>query len=337
MTLRRRLLGLGALTAALLFAFQGSAQAAFLPYPGLPEPAPNLSAANWYWVQQAGMSETVKAEQYVALPPLTMASWGGTRQLPPSEPLTGRFVTIGDTAFVSPPGAPKPYGYMPPLRVRSVGFGMLPVEATMQISQRFKDGKVVPVHAEVGATTYQAHDSPNYEVQDDVVVTDAFNVQVTKVTLDGVSVGLTGDCHTVTPAPVRLVGKGYAVPRSVHDAGLDTPEWPRKTFGLANFFNPLIGGQLSGTMTIPPFTGCTTKNGDDLSPLLTLSASGPGNKVVATASACVQQSTFGLPPAPGDWDKYPFPDVGQSSNPDIAWCRPLAGDELIPYPARPTH
>jgi hypothetical protein len=57
-------------------------------------------------------------------------------------------------------------------------------------------------------------------------------------------------------------------------------EWFRQADPNA-FFSPEWGGTLNGTIDIPPFTGCTTASGDDLSALMTLSASGPDNPVSA--------------------------------------------------------
>lgn len=299
-----------------------------MPYPGLPEPT--IEPGQWMWVQQMGMSETAKAKQYVAVPPLTLAAYGGSIPTGTTQPGEPKFLKVGgDAAFVSPPGAPEPYGYMPPMRVRTVGFGLLPTEATIQISQRRRpDGRVIPVHAEVDSIVMP----DQTRIFPDTVVEDAFEIRVTQVLLDGVDIGISGKCRTVRPAPVRMVGPGYTIPPEHAGSEQDVMAY-LATLGEENYFNPIYGGQLTGTIDIPPFTGCTTKSGDDLSPMLTLSASGPGNRVAARArSACTQESTFYRPPAPGDWNKFPFPDPGPSDDP--VWCRPYEPDELIPYPER---
>lgn len=329
-TTRRRLLGFVAVLVALLFGGPLGGQAAYaiyMPYPGLPEPDPSITAPGWYWAQQAGMSETAKADQYVAVPPLTLVSVGGTIPLQQTVPGEQHFTSGGNAAFVSPPGAPKPYGYMPPLRVRTVGFGMLPSEATIQISQRFDHGQVVPVHAQFDYDYYSQ--GSVWQSFPGMVVKDAFNVRVTKVTMDGVSVGLTGNCHTVTPAPVQMTAPAYTIPMWVKDQNLNTETYLRDDLGIDNYFSPVFGGTLDGTIDIPPFTGCTTKTGDDLSSLLTLSASGPGNKVTTRVVICGDDKTF-LPPAPGDWDKWPF----SAADPTTNYCRAIGPDEMIPYPTR---
>ncbi|MDQ6523629.1 hypothetical protein RB608_08470 [Nocardioides sp. LHD-245] len=321
----RRLLSLSLI---LLLAWPVASQAAPMPYPGLPEPT--IEPGNWMWVRQIGMSETVKAKQHVAVPPLTLAAYGGS--LPtggdpaPGEPY--HMLTGGDAAFVSPPGSPEPYGYMPPIRVRTVGFGLLPAEATIQISQRRRgDGSIVPIHAEVNY--FMMPDKTR--TLPDTVIEDAFEVRVIQVKLDGVDVGISGNCRTVRPAPVTMIGPGYTAPGEHNQSNEDLMAY-LDSLDVESYFDPVFGGQLTGTIEIPPFTGCTTQSGDDLSAMLTLSASGPGNRVVARArAACALESNFNLPPAPGDYDKFPFPEEGYDNPP---WCREYEPNELIPYPER---
>src|SRR5699024_844849 len=102
--------------------------------PGLPDPV--FHPGGWVPVQQLGMAEAAKAQQWVAVPPLSVTSWSSVinPELDPEPGIAIRETGVGDTFFVSPPGAPDPYGHLPPLRVRTVGFGLLPVEATVHVS-----------------------------------------------------------------------------------------------------------------------------------------------------------------------------------------------------------
>ncbi len=91
----------------------------------------------------------------------------------------------------------------------------------------------------------------------------------------------------------------------------------------STYFHPSYGGELHGTVTIPPFKGCTTKTGDDMSSLITLAASGPDNPIVARAGAPCGIFVDGVnaPAAPGQ------------STPKLTNC---PGPKPFAYPARPT-
>lgn len=58
-------------------------------------------------------------------------------------------------------------------------------------------------------------------------------------------------CETATPVTITLTGVGT--------------------------YQPVLGGPLEGTVTIPPFTGCVGANGQNLDSIFTGSISGPGN------------------------------------------------------------
>lgn len=58
-------------------------------------------------------------------------------------------------------------------------------------------------------------------------------------------------CQTETPVTITLTGVGT--------------------------YQPVLGGPLEGTVTIPPFTGCVGANGQNLDSIFTGSVSGPGN------------------------------------------------------------
>jgi hypothetical protein len=211
----------------------------------------------------------------------------------------------------SPAGAPANYGYLPVMTVRSVGFGLIPVEATVQVSQRRENGYPVAARAAITSVEYKSapdafgRQTVTRQVADDTVVDDAFNVQILGVRVDGVDLALTGDCRTVTPAPIHLVGSGYTIadPYLLPDSGgyLSNIDKFFQTTDPSTYFNPLWGGQLNGTMTIPSFTGCTTASGDDLSALMTLSVSGSDNPISARVGFPCSRNVAGSswPLAPG--------------------------------------
>jgi hypothetical protein len=247
----------------------------------------------------------------------------------------------GRAFMVSPAGAPANYGYLPQMTVRSVGFGLIPVEATVQVSQRRENGYPVAAGAVVRGRDYYDATRPggfSLQVGDGTVVDDAFNVQIVGVRVDGVDLSLTGDCRTVTPAPVHLVGPGYRIP----DPYRTVPGqlWPQEWFRTqdpSTFYHPLMGGQLDGTMTIPPFTGCTTASGDDLSALMTLSVSGPGNPISArTGWPCARTiAGAGWPLAPGQ--STPKSTIADGWKPTGRPTEGCNGTRPFDYPERADH
>lgn len=312
----RRTAGLAVLLTAVLLAcpWRSQAESAF---PGLPEPA--FQPASYFPVSQASIAETAKAGQWVLVPELSVTSWSGLAygQWNPKPGVEYRQAAIGDTFFVSPPGAPAPYGYLPPLRVRTVGFGLLPVEATVRISQRRANGVPIPFHAELAEDRLVGSGDLAYS---ETHLEDAFEVEIIKVLVDGVDVGLQPGCRTVRPAPVKLTAPAYIMPFWAKN----DPKAYFDTLDPATYYNPIYGGQLSGTMDIPPFTGCLTKGGDDLSAMLTLSGSGPGNRMIARTNVCEAL------PLDEQGRSVPLP-TGQYT-PALSGC---AGPEPLDYPDRP--
>lgn len=233
----------------------------------------------------------------------------------PEPGVSLRQTTVGDTFFVSPPGAPDPYGHLPPLRVRTVGFGLLPVEATVQVSQRRANGLPIPIRATLGTDTLDDGTDVNTEAH----VDDAFEVRITQVLVDGVDLGIGPNCRTIKPAPVQITSPRFIIPQWARS----DPEGYLHSLDPATYYHPFYGGQLQGTIDMPHFSGCVTKSGDDVSPMITLSVSGPSNRVVFRARACdaiAGEQGESIPLQPGQYE------------PEAAGCpAPL---EQIPYPER---
>lgn len=324
----RRTAGLAILLGVVLLACPWASQAdVYHPYPGLPNPSFEGSGS-WGWVAQGGIAETAKARQWVAVAPTTVGYWSGqVRTEPNPEPgVVKRDTFRGEAFFVTPPGtADHPYGHLPRLRVRTVGFGLLPVEAVVEVSQRRAGGRPIPVVATIVGD--RLDDEPgggnNGSVRFyGVHIEDAFEVRVTQVLVDGVDIGLKGTCRTVRPAPVEMTGAAHVLP-----VGVDDQAAYYESLDPATYFHPTFGGQLTGTLDLPPFTGCTTSSGDDLSPMITLSVSGPGNRAVFEAGRPCALVIDGsqVPPAPGEWDVLPDNTTGP----------PCTMPDPMPYPARP--
>ncbi|WP_300682074.1 hypothetical protein [Nocardioides sp.] len=293
-----RVLAVVALVAATLSLHQSSNADDW--YAGIPL---NDGTVNDDWVSAAGggMGYSKLAMQWFRSPAAMTIARTVTYNTS-SDPLAQGTWIHAQAYLVSPGGAPGNYGYMAPVTVRSVGFGLMPVEATLQMSQRRKDGYPLPLLVDLKGVNYQELVNGQYHntvhVMDPVVVDDSFNVSILRVKIDGQDVGLKPGCRTVTPAPVHLVGPGHTI---------DTPQAEAQWYAThdpKSYFNPLYGGYMAGTITIPAFKGCITRTGDDISALMTKSASGPGNPIEARSSwPCLnpdlKQGVVVWPVAPG--------------------------------------
>src|SRR5262249_54173610 len=141
------------------------------------------------------------------------------------------------TYFVSPKGAPENYGYLEPMTVRSVGFGLMPVEATVQVSQRRSNGLPVPIHVLLHNSALTMR--PNNQWSGPDQVNDAFNLRIIAVKIDGVDLGLNGNCRTVEPAPVSMTSPEFVIPNA--DQPGAEAEWYH-THDPSTYFNPISGG-----------------------------------------------------------------------------------------------
>ena len=163
---------------------------------------------------------------------------------------------IASVYAVSPPRAPHPYGYFPPITVRTLAFGMVPSEVTISIAQYRQstpDNDPSTPDPDGAATEnipvpWQLK-GPAIEEGVHLLTGDA-DLRITSLSLDGQRIDVGTKCRTSTPARVTLHGQpGYI---------------------------PNLGGRLAGSVDVPTFTGCGT-NGEDLSPLITSMVSGTGN------------------------------------------------------------
>src|SRR6478609_8540427 len=147
---RRPLLARGGLAVLLLAALLTTAQSSQADdepewYPGLPD----LTFGTWSNASQGGLSYARRAKQWFRTP---AAMTTAEVAIPPNDPDDpGKGSVRAEAYFVSPKGAPANYGYLEPMTVRSVGFGMIPVEATVQVSQRRENGFPVPVRVRLDA------------------------------------------------------------------------------------------------------------------------------------------------------------------------------------------
>lgn len=129
----------------------------------------------------------------------------------------------------------------PPAKATFLAFNFMPATAILDLAQ------APGTDIEIDSHSYHDADFNNFE---DTTVTSELSLRIHDVSVNGVPLDVGPHCESVTPMDVTLHGR--------------LPDYEVN-----------IGGPLTGTATIPPFTGCGV--GEDLDPLFTASISGPGN------------------------------------------------------------
>jgi hypothetical protein len=303
----RRLLAVLLLGTALPLGALSASSADEGPYPGLP-PLRHVDgqiSSRWGSTISGGIANSRRARQWARTPLMASAYNVVLRPLPPEESPPGFYGCMDTYAFVyfvSAPGAAHHYGTTPDITVRTVAFGDIPVEATVQLEQR-RDGEARPLPISFhSAGCYLEVPGPHGARQvRDTDIEDRLFVRVKRVEVDGLAVRLAADCRTAEPGSLRLHGKGWWDDEVAGEGGQIDILHP----WLTGNFSPSQGGLLTGTLDVGRFAGCTTADGDDLSRLLTATVAGPGNPVRLTTTGAfgcrgprLPNGTFG-PPAPG--------------------------------------
>lgn len=149
---------------------------------------------------------------------------------------------------------------LPPARATLLGFGFMPVSATLQISE------IGTLNADFISCTYPSCPNPkNY-----ALLLGRVTLHISDVDVNGVPLNVGAHCQTATPFNLKLLGLPPA-----YNVG--------QQFGL-----------LTGTATVPPFHGCADGT-ENLDPIFTASVSGPGNFLnVNQGVFCTPQA--GCPP-----------------------------------------
>lgn len=309
-TLARLLTG-AALLAGALTAVSGSAGSAEGPQPGLPgEPT---DRGNWTSVIQGGTTEAKRAKQWARVPMQVTTVYAKienrTKQpqhpvanpdpLPPDDPRISANKATNYLYLMSEDG----YGRTAPFTVRTTAFGSIPTVATLRLEQR-RDADGLPVPIIV--TAYDDYYEPGRQPSEwpawaghrqffDTEVSDSLSVSLESVEIDGVDLGLRDGCRTKVGAKIALLGKGWIE----KDPAVTDARRP----WLSGHYAPGSGGRLSGTADVPPFVGCVTASGEDVSALLTTAISGPGNSVTLHATApFLPCPRTGGAPVPGTYD-----------------------------------
>jgi len=151
---------------------------------------------------------------------------------------------------------------LPPVTATFLAFRFVPVTATILLTE------LTPIRI-VSASGITA---PPYPIL--VRTSTKISIRISSVKVNGVQLKVGGQCRTVRPVRLVLIGRGDNT-------------FPPKGYTVST------GGPLTGTLTIPPFTGCGVT--ENLDPLLTGSISGPGNFVKLT------QGKLCGPSQPANW------------------------------------
>lgn len=198
----------------------------------LPPPQPGQLEGS---VATTGRAEIAAGRQWFRVPRMALWARIGNADDGADPPNVDAEVYI-----LSPAGSAHPYGEGPKFAVRTLAFGFIPAEATVQIAQQRRGRYPVPFRLTGGPVLSSG----------DHVLDGAVEVRILALSLDGQRVPeLTGVCRS-RPASLRLeAGPGYL---------------------------PYGGGELAGTLDVPSFTGCGSRS---LDLLLTSMVSGAGNRV----------------------------------------------------------
>ncbi len=257
------------------------------------DPDDYANNGSWLNFPQVGLVGSRPTKQWAQVP-LTMMSASvifnyfnhPTDQVPGEKTTTEWWYDI-KAFFVSPEGSREPYGDSALMPVRTVAFGTIPVEATLQVRQE-RDANGDPVPLSLLPHDYTIYrGTPQTEttkVVEKTELTGNVDIAVRSLKVDGVDIGLGATCQTGSHAKIRV-----SSPRVTSD------QEPGYEGSFGRFedieFDPttmqygIQGGTLTGQIDIPAFVGCSTKTGDDISPLLTSAISADDNPLSVRVGA----------------------------------------------------
>lgn len=237
-----------------------------------------------------GRSEVARARQWVKIPAQAAAvpTLNDPNKTFPADDPQGRsdLQTLHAHLFLSSPADAKHgYGIGLPATVRTVAFGMIPVEVGLQLEQ-LRDRNDLPVALQLSfaQTVYhlpqEVRPGTFARTRWDSSITGAVRVRLTHLSIDGIDVGL-GDCVS-PPIELDVVGNPWWKTDPLTDptaVGLETGSTAETTWRAERGNGSPNGGGITGELEIPAFSDCRGTTGEDLAPLLTGAVSGPGNAV----------------------------------------------------------
>lgn len=162
---------------------------------------------------------------------------------------------------------------LPPAKATFLTFGFMPTTATILISE-IGTMNLATVGPSIGCTSTT--------IPCITTASSRLQIHISNVIVNGVPLNVGPNCHT---PPFDSVLTGSSATKPPYYLFIPAP-------GVHS------GGPLTGTIKVPPFTGCGV--GENLDPLFTSSISGSGNFSLFTQGGTCQQSSrgvqYGCPP-----------------------------------------
>ncbi|WP_286690720.1 hypothetical protein [Aeromicrobium sp. REDSEA-S38_B2] len=247
----------------------------------LPDPDRYATNGSWLNFPQVGRAGSPKTKQWAQVPLSMMSTsviftYKNWPDGAAGEKTGTEFWYDTQAFFVSPSGSPAPYGYSAPIHVRTLAFGSVPAEITLQVRQeRRADGVPEPLRFRPHDYTLSRGGNDTTSVVESASLEARVSIGVTRLKVDGVDVQLGPRCSTGSLGAVNLSSRRLAVDS---DPTLVNPQRNMEdvVFDPEIYQYGINGGTLQGTIDIPAFVGCTTASGDDVSPLLTAAVSEDG-------------------------------------------------------------
>lgn len=276
------------------------------------------TTGNWVGPQVTGINYVGRAKQWIRLPPIYITAWNHY-PVEKADNSCRRFFPYRSTAdyyatgfFKSDREAPDPWGYVGPFTVRTVAFGSIPVEVSIELRQP-RDAENLPIGLEIkqhlgeycsGQSPYPDIDVPGTGTtqvhRDPATIEGQVDVGVTALRVDGVDLHLAGTCRTSKPGNLAVTSRAWDSenPENLKPGVAPTAE----NFMTTPYLNIANGGLTFGTADIPSFAGCVTTAGDDVSKLLTATVSGADNPVTMRTNGLRQECE-------GECIDPPLPDL----------------------------
>lgn len=294
--------------------------------PGFPATSENRSVHGWFNSAVVGLAGSPKALQWIQIP-ITMVPINSSLKAESPNPgsntpgvVTTRNTFDSQAFLLSPQGSADPYGRSSLIPVRTVVFGSLPIEASLQIVQdRDADGYPIPLRFQPIEEYYITPAGAEVVRTLPTTLSAQISVAVASIAVDGVDLRLRPGCETGPQSTIQAESQ-------VFDAAVDPV---LDTRVAADGFQ---GGTLRGAVDIAPFKGCVTEAGDNVDGILTSMISGGDNPAIVTYGlfACFPGVTDlggAIPVAPGQ------------NSPDAAGCIEVRDDnapdpqlETVPRP-----
>jgi hypothetical protein len=208
---------------------------------------------------------------------------------------------------------------LPPIRATFQSYGFVPVTATATLVQYGKAPVIAVLYQNEGLPVPTGGGNGNAPYV--VIVTGSFELRISDVDVNGVPLDVGPSCRTdgILSTPGNPAAPGELMLSGGSRNGDPVPAYA----------SVLNGGSVAGLASIPPFTGCVSRTGEDLDALITSSISGTGDYVKEVQGrSCVNFpgdptncTSTGLP-------EYPLPLFSITHGGDYTGSAPMLFDNV---------